>query len=165
MRSVYLDQGFTSHEISSVLSGGVDSGSIHPYVVVDVPVRLSAVRAFSMLPSAQSLAAANKRIGNILKKAEGVKETYDKSSMTEAAETALATAMETVMPVAKSQCENGDYTASLQSLAALREPVDAFFEKVMVNADDPTVRANRLGLLAILHREMNRVADLSKLAA
>lgn len=85
--------------------------------------------------------------------------------MTEAAETALATAMETVMPVAKSQCENGDYTASLQSLAALREPVDAFFEKVMVNADDPTVRANRLGLLAILHREMNRVADLSKLAA
>jgi glycyl-tRNA synthetase beta chain len=131
----------------------------------EIPHRLAAVRKFVSLPEAPSLAAANKRIGNILKKAEGVEQAYDKSYMTEAAETALATAMETVMPHAKSQCDSGDYTASLQSLAALREPVDTFFDKVMVNADDPAVRANRLGLLATLHREMNRVADLSKLAA
>jgi glycyl-tRNA synthetase beta chain len=131
----------------------------------EIPRRLAAVRMFVSLPEAPSLAAANKRIGNILKKAEGVEEAYDKRCMTEAAETALATAMEKVMPHAKSQCDDGDYTASLQSLAALREPVDAFFDQVMVNADDPVVRANRLGLLATLHREMNRVADLSKLVA
>jgi glycyl-tRNA synthetase beta chain len=131
----------------------------------EIPRRLSAVRTFVSLAEAQSLAAANKRIGNILKKADGVSVAYDKSQMTEAAETALATAMESVMPQAKAQFDCGDYTASLQSLAALRTPVDAFFDKVMVNADDPAVRTNRLGLLATLHREMNRVADLSKLAS
>jgi glycyl-tRNA synthetase beta chain len=84
--------------------------------------------------------------------------------LTEPAEIALHKVMSDVVPKANAQFESGDYTASLQTLAALRTPVDAFFEGVMVNADDLQVRANRLGLLATLHAAMNRVADLSKLA-
>jgi glycyl-tRNA synthetase beta chain len=152
------EQGYSAQEVDAVLSQ-------KPERLVEVKDRLAAVRTFAALSEAPSLAAANKRIGNILKKAESVKEGYDKSRTTEAAETALAAAMESVVPSAKSQFDRGDYTASLKSLAALREPVDTFFDQVMVNAEDPVVRANRLGLLATLHREMNRVADLSKLAA
>ena len=151
------EHGYSAQEVDAVFSQ-------KPERLVEVKDRLAAVRTFAALPEAPSLAAANKRIGNILKKTEGVKEGYDKSQMTDLAEVALATAMELVVPTAKSQFEQGEYAVSLQSLAALRESVDTFFEKVMVNADDPAVRANRLGLLATLHREMNRVADLSKLA-
>jgi glycyl-tRNA synthetase beta chain len=68
------------------------------------------------------------------------------------------------LPQANAQFEAGDYTASLQTLAALRAPVDAFFDGVMVNADDAALRANRQGLLKTLHQAMNRVADLSRLA-
>ena len=78
---------------------------------------------------------------------------------------ALATALETVLPVADGKAAEGDLAGSLAALAALRDPVDAFFDRVMVNAEDPALRANRLALLAALHRAMNRVADLSKLAA
>ena len=130
-----------------------------------LPKRLAAVRTFAALSEAPALAAANKRISNILKKAEGVKPAVNKSLFTESAEIALHQAMSDVVPKANAQFEAGDYTASLQTLAALRAPVDAFFEGVMVNADDLNVRANRLGLLATLHAAMNRVADLSKLAA
>ncbi len=158
LNGLLRDQAFTAQEVDAVLS-------LKPDRLEKVKDRLNAVRTFAALPEAPSLAAANKRIGNILKKADGVKEAYDKSLMTEVAETALAVAMESVVPHAKAQFDRGDYTASLTSLATLREPVDTFFEKVMVNADDPAIRANRLGLLATLHREMNRVADLSKLAA
>jgi glycyl-tRNA synthetase beta chain len=83
----------------------------------------------------------------------------------EAAEKALYAGMQTVLPLAQTQWESGDYTASLQSLAALRAPVDAFFEDVMVNAEAMDLRLNRLGLLKSLHVAMNRVADLSKLAS
>ena len=158
LNGLLRDQAFTAQEVDAVLS-------LKPDRLEKVKDRLNAVRTFAALPEAPSLAAANKRIGNILKKADGVKEAYDKSLTTEVAETALAVAMESVVPHAKAQFDRGDYTASLTSLATLREPVDTFFEKVMVNADDPAIRANRLGLLATLHREMNRVADLSKLAA
>ncbi len=75
-----------------------------------------------------------------------------------------AQALTAVRPPADARSTAGDYTASLQALAALRAPVDAFFDRVMVNADDAALRANRLGLLAQLHAAMNRVADLSKLA-
>ena len=129
-----------------------------------VTKRVQAVRGFKKLPEAPALAAANKRISNILKKAEGVTATVDESLLQEAAEVALHKAMNEVVPKADAQFKSGDYTASLQTLAALRAPVDAFFESVMVNADDLQVRANRLGLLATLHVAMNRVADLSKLA-
>ena len=119
----------------------------------------------SGLPEAASLAAANKRVGNILKKADGVVDaTVQPALLKEPAESALSQALMAVKPNADHSFDNGDYTASLRSLAALREPVDAFFESVMVNAEDPALRANRLGLLAQLHAAMNRVADLSKLA-
>ena len=130
-----------------------------------IPQRLAAVRAFAALPEAPALAAANKRIGNILKKSEGnVAATVNESELVEQAEKDLFAAMQATVPAANAQFDAGDYTASLQSLAALRAPVDAFFDGVMVNADDPALKANRLGLLRELHDAMNRVADLSRLA-
>jgi glycyl-tRNA synthetase beta chain len=128
--------------------------------------RLRAVREFAQLPESPSLAAANKRVGNILKKAEGeVGATADPSRFVEAAESALFAALSEIAPRADAAFATGDYTASLQALAALKAPVDAFFDHVMVNADDPELKANRLALLNQLHQTMNRVADLSRLAA
>jgi glycyl-tRNA synthetase beta chain len=123
------------------------------------------VRAFATLPEAPALAAANKRISNILKKASDVDAHVSAVLLKEPAEIALYAAMQEITPKAKTQFEAGDYTASLQTLAALRAPVDAFFDDVMVNAEDMAVRLNRQGLLKILHVAMNQVADLSKLAA
>ncbi|MEO8124383.1 MAG: glycine--tRNA ligase subunit beta [Burkholderiales bacterium] len=132
----------------------------------ELPRRLAAVRAFAALPEAASLAAANKRVGNILKKSEGsVQPGVDPALLKEPAEAALHAAVNQVQPEADAAFERGDYAASLQALAALKTPVDAFFDAVMVNAEDPQLRANRLGLLAQLHAAMNRVADLSRLAA
>ena len=132
----------------------------------DVAKRLHAVREFASLPESPSLAAANKRVGNILKKAEGeVGDAADPARFVEAAETALFASLSEIAPRADAAFAAGDYTASLQALAALKTPVDAFFDSVMVNADDPVLKANRLALLNQLHRTMNRVADLSRLAA
>ena len=118
------------------------------------------------MPEAPALAAANKRVGNILKKAEGeVGAKADPSRFVEAAETALFASLSEIAPRADAAFAAGDYTASLQALAALKAPVDAFFDHVMVNADDPALKANRLALLNQLHQTMNRVADLSRLAA
>jgi glycyl-tRNA synthetase beta chain len=123
------------------------------------------VRAFSALPEAASLAAANKRVGNILKKSEGgVGAAVDTALLRESAEGALYEALQAVAPKADSAFEGGDYQGSLQALAALKAPVDAFFDHVMVNAEDAVLRANRLALLSTLHAAMNRVADLSRLA-
>ena len=124
------------------------------------------MRAFAALPEAPALAAANKRVGNILKKAEGeVGAKADPSRFVEAAETALFASLSEIAPHADAAFAAGDYTASLQALAALKAPVDAFFDHVMVNVDDPALKANRLALLNQLHQTMNRVADLSRLAA
>ena len=113
-----------------------------------------------------SLAAANKRVANILKKAGGTGEArVDAALLKQSAEAALHAALTKVVPAADAAFERGDYAASLKALAALKAPVDAFFEGVMVNAEDPQLRTNRLGLLAMLHAAMNRVADLSRLAA
>jgi glycyl-tRNA synthetase beta chain len=135
--------------------------------VRDVAARIGAVHAFRALPEAPALAAANKRVGNILKKAEaGTGGTGVDPALLEAPEErALASALDRVLPVADARFAAGDLTGALAALAALREPVDAFFDRVMVNADDPALRTNRLALLASLHRAMNRVADLSRLAA
>ncbi len=153
------DQGYSAQEVDSVLE-------LAPTRLGDLPRRLEAVRAFATLPEAASLAAANKRVSNILKKTEGVTPTaVDASLLREPAEQALAQALAAVRPHADTLFDQHDYTASLQALAALRAPVDAFFESVMVNAEDAALRANRLGLLAQLHTAMNRVADLSKLAS
>jgi glycyl-tRNA synthetase beta chain len=132
-----------------------------------LPKRLAAVRAFTALPEAPALAAANKRISNILKKADetAAATTVNPGLFSESAEHALYAAVQATAPAATAQFEAGDYTASLQTLSSLRAPVDAFFEGVMVNAEDLAVRHNRLGLLKTLHTAMNRVADLSRLAS
>ncbi|MEY4912117.1 MAG: hypothetical protein RL761_1780, partial [Pseudomonadota bacterium] len=158
MKGYFKDLGYTNSEVDAALAvGGFE-------VWADIPKRLSAVRAFAALPEAPALAAANKRISNILKKEENVDATVNAALLQEPAEIALFVAMSDVAPKAKAQFEAGDYTASLQSLAALRAPVDAFFDGVMVNAEDLALRKNRQGLLKTLHEAMNRVADLSKLA-
>ncbi|WP_300659661.1 glycine--tRNA ligase subunit beta [Hydrogenophaga sp.] len=153
------EQGSSAQEVDAVLA-------LKPQRLGDVPKRLAAVRTFAALPEAPALAAANKRIGNILKKSEGeVAATVNESALVEQAEKDLFAAMQATVPAANAKFEAGDYTASLQALAALRAPVDAFFDGVMVNADDPALKANRLGLLRQLHDAMNRVADLSRLVA
>jgi glycyl-tRNA synthetase beta chain len=153
------DQGYTALEVDAVLA-------LRPQLLGDIPKRLAAVRAFAALPEAESLAAANKRVGNILKKVDGeVEPVTNPYLFQEAAEIALNAALGEVEPVADAAFDAGDYTASLKSLAALKAPVDDFFDHVMVNAEDAGLRANRLGLLARLRRAMNRVADLSRLAA
>jgi glycyl-tRNA synthetase beta chain len=156
---VLREQGYTAQEVDAVVER-------LPARWGEVPRRLVAVRAFAALPEAAALAAANKRVGNILKKADGtVPDVVDGALLRESAEQALAAALQAVAPKADAAFEAGDYTSSLQALAQLKAPVDAFFDAVMVNADDPALRANRLALLAALQRAMNRVADLSRLAA
>jgi glycyl-tRNA synthetase beta chain len=153
------EHGYTPQEVDAVVSQ-------RPQRLGDIPKRLAAVRAFSALPEAAALAAANKRVGNILKKVEGaVAAKVDAGLLREAAETALNDALAEVSPRAEAAFAAGDYTAALTALAALRAPVDAFFDGVMVNTDDAALRVNRLGLLATLHLAMNRVADISRLSA
>ena len=152
------EQGFSAQEVDAVLA-------LRPQRLGDVARRLAAVRAFAALAEAPALAAANKRIGNILKKAPEVDPHVSEILLREPAELALYQAMNLHAPRAQAQFDGGDYTASLQTLAALRAPVDAFFEGVMVNADEADLRLNRQGLLRCLHVAMNRVADLSRLAS
>ena len=154
----WRDRGFPESHVDAV------------HQVNDVPSdhgkRLAAVLSFASLPEAPALASANKRVANILKKSlKKVRPQFDEALLIEPAERTLAVGLQKVEPHANAAFERGDYAASLQALAALKTPVDAFFESVMVNAEDPALRANRLGLLATLHAAMNRVADLSKLAS
>lgn len=151
------EQGASAQEVDAVLAP-------RPQRLGEVPKLLAAVRAFAALPAAAALAAANKRIGNILKKAPEADAHVSELLLQEPAEKALHAAMAQVVPAANAQFEAGDYTASLQTLAALREPVDAFFDGVMVNAEQADLRLNRLGLLMSLHTAMNRVAQLERLA-
>lgn len=152
------EAGYSAQEVEAVVES-------RPSRWAEFPKRLAAVRAFKALPEAEPLAAANKRVGNILKKSEAVLDAkVDAGLLKEPAEQALHEALKAVAPKSEAAFAAGDYTASLQALAALKAPVDAFFDQVMVNAEDPALRANRLGLLAGLHAAMNRVADLSKLA-
>jgi glycyl-tRNA synthetase beta chain len=152
------EQGYSAKEIDAVLA-------LRPQRLNDVPKRLAAVRAFAALPEAAALAAANKRIGNILKKAPDVDPHVSEVLLRELAEIALFEAMNKVLPSANAQFDSGDYGASLHTLAVLRVAVDDFFDAVMVNAEELDLRLNRQGLLKRLHEAMNRVADLSKLAS
>jgi glycyl-tRNA synthetase beta chain len=156
------EQGYSAQEVAAVLS-------LRPDRLADVAQRLEAVRAFAALPEAAALAAANKRIGNILKKAGEAQPSLDAQVnpklLQEPAEQALHARMTTVLPQADAWFEQGDYTASLKALSVLRAEVDAFFDGVMVNAEQMDLRLNRQGLLKQLHQAMNRVADLSQLAA
>jgi glycyl-tRNA synthetase beta chain len=161
------EQGYSAQEVDAVLS-------LRPQRLIEVAKRLAAVRAFATLPESAALAAANKRVGNILKKADadpalrqaqGERIEINVALLREPAEQALHQALSLIAPKADAAFAAGDYTTSLQALAALKEPVDAFFDNVMVNAEDAALRANRLALLAQLQQAMNRVADISKLAA
>ncbi|KQU67179.1 MULTISPECIES: glycine--tRNA ligase subunit beta [unclassified Rhizobacter] len=159
LAGVLREQGATAQQVDAVLS-------LRPKELDDVGKKLAAVRAFAALPESESLAAANKRVSNILKKADGeVIEQVDAALLADPAEKALHAALVDIERIARPAFDRRDFTASLQALAALKAPVDAFFDQVMVNADDPKIRANRLGLLATLRSAMNRVADLSRLAA
>ncbi len=153
------EQGYTAQEVDAVLS-------LNPQQLSDIPKRLAAVRAFTALPEAVSLAAANKRVGNILKKTEGaVADVVNPDLLQEADEQALYQALQAIQPQTEKAFAAGDYTASLQLLATLKSPVDTFFDHVMVNVEEDSLRNNRLALLKQLHRIMNRIADLSKLAS
>lgn len=152
------DQGASAQEVAAVLA-------LKPELLSEVPQRLEAVHTFASLAEAPALAAANKRVGNILKKIDGeVTAKIDNALLQESQEKALAAAIAKIKPEADKLFEAGNYTASLQALAGLKNPIDEFFDNVMVNAEDPALKANRQGLLATLHQAMNRVADLSKLA-
>jgi glycyl-tRNA synthetase beta chain len=136
--------------------------------LMDVVRRVEAVEAFRRLPEAESLAAANKRVVNILKQAAAKGESFaavDSDKLTEPAERELYSALAITADNAKGLYQRGDFTGFLTTLAALKGPVDAFFDSVMVMVDDRELRQNRLALLDKLRNEMNRVADLSKLAA
>ena len=155
------EQDWTAQEVDAVVA-------LRPGRWGEIPRRLAAVRAFASLPEAPALAAANKRVGNILRKsglAAGTEGSVDTGRLLEPAEQALHRAVAAVAPRADAAFEAGDLTGSLRELAALKSAVDDFFDGVMVNADDPALRVNRLALLAALHRAMNRVADLARLAA
>jgi glycyl-tRNA synthetase beta chain len=151
--------GYSAQEVDAVLA-------LRPPRWADLPKRLAALQRFATLPEAPALAAANKRVGNILKKSDGAAGgTVRQALLVDAAERALHADLQQVAARAAVAFDAGDLEASLQALAALKAPVDAFFDQVMVNADDAALRANRLALLAQLHAAMNRVADLSRLAA
>ena len=158
VRGYLKDKGYTTNEVEAVVS-------LRPKSLHDILARMEAVRTFAALPEAEALAAANKRITNILKKTDEAIGTVDKSLFQEAAEGALYEAIERVRPGVEAAFAGGDFTAALRDLAQLREAVDRFFNDVMVMAEDAKLRANRLALLATLHGLANRVADISKLAA
>jgi glycyl-tRNA synthetase beta chain len=154
------EQGFSTLQVDAVMSKGPVNLSV-------VPQQLEAVKAFQALPEAESLAAANKRVANILKQAESKGEGFanvEASELKEPAERALLEAIRSVSEKAKPLYERGDYTGYLKSFAVLKAPVDAFFDKVMVMVEDDKLRRGRLALLRDLREAMNRVADLSKLA-
>ncbi len=160
LRAYLRDTGATTNEVESVVAYAKSS------VLATAPEKLAAVRAFGELPEAASLNAANKRVANILKQAAGRLEIIEANdALQEPAEQALRSAIDAVAPVANSLFVTGDFTGYLKSFATLKAPVDEFFDKVMVMAEDKAVRANRLALLRDLRDAMNKVADLSKLAA
>ena len=157
IRVMFKDKGYSAQEVDAVLA-------THPTMVLDVPARLEAVRAFTQLPEADALAAANKRIGNIIKKTVPQTDVVDAALFDSEAEKVLYDALQTAESSVKVDYDAGRYTELLKSLAPMKAPVDRFFEDVMVNVDDERVRANRLALLWRLHRTMNMVAELSRLA-
>jgi glycyl-tRNA synthetase beta chain len=158
LRVMLKDEGYSALEVEAVLAA-------EPKELNEVKDRLEAVRAFAALPEAQSLAAANKRIENILKKNElPLNGTISEDLLEAEEEKALYRALEEVKPKVAARMKNAEYTAALSEVAPLKLPVDNFFESVMVNSENEALRKNRLELLRSLHNEMNRVARLSVLA-
>jgi glycyl-tRNA synthetase beta chain len=158
MRGILRERGFSPNEVEAVLVEDLDR--LH-----DIVERLDAVKAFAALPESVSLAAANKRITNILKKTEAAIGEVDQALLQEDAEKTLFAAVTRVRPQVDAAFAARDFAGALKTLAQLRDDVDAFFNGVMVMAEDVALRNNRLALLSSLHAMMNRVADISKLAA
>jgi glycyl-tRNA synthetase beta chain len=157
-RHLLREKLFTPEEIESVLSTS-------PARFDTIPARLEAVKQFRLLEEAPSLSAANKRIRNILRKAESPpKLSVDSQHFSENAEHQLFEEILRLAPIVESQLSEGDYVGALKALSSARGPVDEFFDTVMVMADDQAIRNNRLSLLARLEILMNRVADISKLS-
>jgi len=160
LRGVLQDQGYGAREVDAVLS-------LRPGRIDRISARMAAVRAFMQLPQAENLAAANKRIDNILKKSapRAVPHVLDPKLLIEPAEQELAAAFHAVAPRVDAALAAGDDTGLLRALTPLRQPVDRFFDEVMVMVDEPDLCANRLALLGQLRALMNRIADISLLAA
>src|ERR1700704_6293250 len=161
MRSYFLERGYSANEVEAVLS-------LNPVAMPLIPKQLEAVRTFSALPEAASLAAANKRIANILRQAENKGESFadaNFSALKEPAEIALFDALQAASRSAKPLFDSGDFAGYLKAFASLKSPVDSFFDAVMVMTDDQKLRENRLALLTDMRKAMNRFSDISKLAA
>jgi glycyl-tRNA synthetase beta chain len=160
LRGLLRDAGHAPDVVEAVLAQ-------HPSRIDLVPAKLDAVRAFLALPEALALAAANKRIGNILKKVDGTGDERfaapASALLREDAEQALYARVQEIAPLVKAHVAGQAYAEALRALASVRSEVDLFFDKVMVNVDDPALRANRLGLLKALFDQLNAVADISKL--
>ncbi|MBV2182483.1 MAG: glycine--tRNA ligase subunit beta [Castellaniella sp.] len=160
---------FVYERYRNQLSAACDRAAVDAVLALRPPLhqvaaRVAACMEFAALPEAESLAAANKRVSNLLKKADDTLPAFDASLLAEAAERQLADTIARLEPQATAELQAGNFTASLAVLAQARAAVDQFFTDVMVMADDAKVRANRLALLQSLHRLMNQVADLSRLA-
>jgi glycyl-tRNA synthetase beta chain len=159
LRANLREQGYSANQVDAVLT-------LRPSRIDLVPAQMEAVRTFAALPEAEALAAANKRIGNILRKNESeVSRAVDRALLVDGAEKELYAAVQELLPIVHGHVSRGDYTAALRSLASARTRVDRFFDDVMVMAEDTALRANRLALLRGLSEAMNQVADISKLAA
>ena len=159
LRGYYSDKGVPAAHFNAV-------AELKPASLYDFDRRLDAIGTFAQLPEAAALAAANKRIGNILKKADiEIPAMEDTTLLSEPAELALAEAVEAAYAETGHALAQGDYVAVLAHLARLRPQVDAFFDAVMVNADDPKVRANRLALLKRLADRLGSVAAIEHLSA
>jgi glycyl-tRNA synthetase beta chain len=158
LRAYLREQGYTANQVEAVMSP--------PPMRVDlVPDRLAAVQSFVAMPEAAALASANKRIVNILKKSGTDAATaVDRSLFADGAEHDLFAAVQKLLPVVHRHVDRGEYTEALRALASARSSVDRFFDDVLVMAEDPALRANRLALLRGVAEAMNQVADISKLA-
>jgi glycyl-tRNA synthetase beta chain len=158
LRGYLRERGYAADEVEAVV------GQSPTRIDLVIP-RLEAVQSFRALPEAESLAIANKRIRNILKKTSVEQVQPDPALLSETAEKSLFAATSRLLPKVRSLVENEDYTEALRVLAGVRGEVDTFFDEVMVMTDEPLLRNNRLALLAQLEALMNQVADISKLAA
>ena len=159
LRAYLREAGYSANEAEAVLSQ-------RPARIDLVPAQAAAVRAFSELPEADTLAGANKRIVNILRKSESeAAQVVDRARLTDGAEHDLYLTFQKLEPIVDDRCAAGDFAGALLALATAKPAVDRFFDDVLVMADDPVVRANRLALLRGVAQTMNRVADISKLAA
>jgi len=157
LRGTLREAGYSIDVIEAVLAQ-------QPTRIDRVTARLAAVREFQQLPESLALAAANKRIGNILKKADAKLPEADVALLEEDAEKALFERVRLIAPLVTSHVANEDYAEALKVLASVRAEVDRFFAEVMVNVPDPLLRGNRLGLLKALFEQLNAVADIAKLA-